>query len=321
MNDETKSIPYQLSYWPLVSDVAARLLLLYGWQADFLNDTTFWIAQLIILPLILLGTVFYQGGSLDDKFYDYDTHFDSGLMPAILCMLAVFGASYLSYSFYPEATQWLRGGLAGGVLLGYGLYMIALWAGSHLKPDIDDKLQRELSIKNTTLKNHLERGFDYQNKIEAILAKSEHPTQAKQVIPHISEALEIIQNLTEQVDHYQQDKLIQEDLAEVPENIKLLEAQIAEEDHPETQEKLQQTLEKRVKQLDSLIHLNEIMEQAEISVEQAVSNLGTIYSQLLIEQSSHKAADYGKISEEIDEQVHQLQDQLEALQEVKLARS
>ena len=46
--------------------------------------------------------------------------------------------------------------------------------------------------------------------------------------------------------------------------------------------------------------------------------LGTIYSQLLAERSTDQVADYSRLSGEVDEATRHLQDQLEALREVKL---
>ena len=45
----------------------------------------------------------------------------------------------------------------------------------------------------------------------------------------------------------------------------------------------------------------------------------TIYSQVLIAQSTNQIADYSHLLAEVDEEVSLLQDHLEALEEVKLA--
>ena len=49
------------------------------------------------------------------------------------------------------------------------------------------------------------------------------------------------------------------------------------------------------------------------------SMLGTIYSQILAGQSKEHVADCRHLLNEIDEEVHTLQDHLEALAEVKLS--
>jgi hypothetical protein len=49
--------------------------------------------------------------------------------------------------------------------------------------------------------------------------------------------------------------------------------------------------------------------------------LGTICSQFLAGQSKEQVADYRRLLNEIDEEVHTLQDHLEALEKVKLANT
>ena len=77
------------------------------------------------------------------------------------------------------------------------------------------------------------------------------------------------------------------------------------------------TLINRKNQLASLQVLQRTIKKAEIQIESTLSLLGTIYSQILIGQSTNHVADYNRLSIDVDEEVHRLQDQLEALWEVK----
>ena len=83
---------------------------------------------------------------------------------------------------------------------------------------------------------------------------------------------------------------------------------------------LEHTLVNRKNQLAALKRLQGTMRRAEIQIESTLSALGTIYSQLLTGQSTDHVADYSRLSAEVDEEVRTLQDQLEALQEVKLGQ-
>jgi uncharacterized protein YoxC len=56
-------------------------------------------------------------------------------------------------------------------------------------------------------------------------------------------------------------------------------------------------------------------------MESTLASMGTIYSQLLTSQSADHVADYSRLSEDVNEEVRTLQDQLEALEEVKLGRN
>ena len=64
--------------------------------------------------------------------------------------------------------------------------------------------------------------------------------------------------------------------------------------------------------------LQAITGRAEIQVETTVAVLGTIYSKLLANESTFRVADYGRLLDDVDEELHCLQDHLEALKEVKL---
>lgn len=74
-----------------------------------------------------------------------------------------------------------------------------------------------------------------------------------------------------------------------------------------------------VQAFSSATKLPSTIKKAEIQMESTLSLLGTLYSQLLIGQSTNHVADYSRLSNDVDEEVCRLQDQLEALWEVKFA--
>ena len=75
----------------------------------------------------------------------------------------------------------------------------------------------------------------------------------------------------------------------------------------------------RRNQMAALEHLQRIIKRAEIKIESTLSSLGTIYSQMLISQSTDHVADYSRLAADVDEEVRTLQDHLEALEEVRLS--
>jgi biotin-(acetyl-CoA carboxylase) ligase len=115
-----------------------------------------------------------------------------------------------------------------------------------------------------------------------------------------------------------QDEVIRRDIKEVPQAIADLQTRLVNETDEVVRSQLQRTLDNRQKQLDSLEQLQTMMKRAEIQIESTLSQLGTIYSQLLTGQSTSHVADYSRLSADVDEEVRQLQDHLEALREVKL---
>jgi len=130
-----------------------------------------------------------------------------------------------------------------------------------------------------------------------------------------------VEQMAERITAFRQDKVIQQDLKAVPESIRKLEAQLGVEKDERMRAQLTRTLEMRRNQLSSLQKLQAYMRQAEIQLESTVASLGTIYSQALANQSTTTIADHADLTVDVNEQVRVLQDQLEALEEVRLGQA
>jgi hypothetical protein len=86
-----------------------------------------------------------------------------------------------------------------------------------------------------------------------------------------------------------------------------------------TRRDLTKTPDSRKTQLAALQQLQGTIGHAELRVENTVSSLGTIYSQVLTTQSTDQAADYKHLSAEICGEVRTPENYLEVLTEVKLS--
>lgn len=126
-----------------------------------------------------------------------------------------------------------------------------------------------------------------------------------------------IHDLVQRLANLQADGLIRDDLTAVPQAAAALQAQLASETDAAVRIELRRALANRQNQLMALEHLQRTMRQAEIQIENTLSLLGTIYPQILTGQSTNHVADYARLATNIEEEVHCLQDQLEALWEVK----
>lgn len=178
-------------------------------------------------------------------------------------------------------------------------------------------------VINTAIQAHLEKARTYKAQIDSLIkATANQHTQAR--LEDLAYQLDgwtaAIEVLARRVDSFQQNRLIHQDLETVPQAIAKLETQLAEEDDEATQVELERTLANRRKQLAALQGLQNTMKRAEIKIESTLSALGTIYSQLLNTQSTGQVVTYERLSADVDEEVRTLQDQLEALEEVKLGR-
>jgi hypothetical protein len=178
-------------------------------------------------------------------------------------------------------------------------------------------------VTNTAIQAHLEKARTYKAQIDSLIkATANQLTQAR--LEDLARQLDgwtaAIEELARRVDSFQQNRLIHQDLETVPQSIAKLETQLAEEDDEATRVELERTLANRHKQLAALQGLQNTMKRAEIKIESTLSALGTIYSQLLNTESTDQVAAYDRLSADVDEEVRTLQDQLEALEEVKLGR-
>jgi len=178
-------------------------------------------------------------------------------------------------------------------------------------------------INSKTIQVHLDKAQAYKEQIHNLIQAT--PGEAanahlRNLVTQVDEWVQAIEDLAIRVDNFQQNRLIHHDLDSVPEYIADLENRLQAETNPSTRAELERTLNNRRSQLASLQQLENTMKRAEIQIESTLSALGTIYSQILTGQSTHHVADYSRLSEDVDEEVQSLQDQLEALEEVKLGR-
>ena len=223
-----------------------------------------------------------------------------------------------------------------GALFGLNLFLFkgapwVLWLGLALVASVgihwlayvteglrqEDQVDEEIADLNT----HLQRAIRYQDQIGELIAAAPN-RQVKKRLQGLSDQIarwvETLKDLAQRVERVKQNPLIREDLTTVPQAIARLEAELATETDADIRAALEQTLANRNRQLESLTRLQSLTQRAEIQMEHALSSLGTLYSQLLTDQSTNQVADYSHLTAEAEEETRALQDYLEALEEVKL---
>lgn len=178
-------------------------------------------------------------------------------------------------------------------------------------------------FSDETLQAYVERAEAYQAEIDRLAQNStdgNHQGRVQELATHVQAWTTSITNLAQRIEDFRQNKLIIKDLKDVPQSIASLEARLNHESDSMMRAELERTVTNRRQQLAALEKLQRNIQIAEIKIESTLSMLGAIYSQVLAGQSTRQVADYRRLLDEIDEEVHTLQDHLEALEEVKLAR-
>jgi hypothetical protein len=187
---------------------------------------------------------------------------------------------------------------------------------------IDQPLHSK-QFANQTIQGHLEKAIAYKTEIDRLVQNSKNvnsQARLQDLAKQVDEWIESVDTLAQRIDTFQQDKLIHHDLASVPQALEDLEKRLAQETDEGTRVELERVLTNRKHQLAALNHLQSMMSRAELQIESTLSALGTIYSQILTSQSTNHVADYSRLSTKVDEEVHLLQDHLEALEDVKMSR-
>jgi uncharacterized protein YoxC len=208
--------------------------------------------------------------------------------------------------FYLRFWWWL----AGVVALVWGIWLIWQMFG---EDTAEVSHEEQLNV-------YLEQAQLYQAQINQVFQDTSNKSDSvhqQRLAAQINIWVEAIQDLVQRIAGLRQDNLICQDMLIVPRAIENLEAQLADETDAATRVQLERALANRRNQLTSLEWLQRTIKQAEIQIENTLSLLGTIYSQILTSQSTSHVADYGRLSADVDEEVARLQDRLEALREVK----
>lgn len=179
-------------------------------------------------------------------------------------------------------------------------------------------------LADDSLRRYVEQAEAYQLEIGQL---AHNPTgganqvQLQELTTHLNVWTGAVTSLAQRIDGFRQNRLVGQDLKEVPKSIASLETRLKSEADPALRTELERTLTNRRQQWAALEKLQRNINMAEIKLENTVSMLGTIYSQILVGQSTTQVAGYRRLLTQIDDEVLTLQDHLEALEEIKMGQT
>ncbi len=202
---------------------------------------------------------------------------------------------------------------AGLVALTWGAWLIRQLFGETGEDGSSANEQAQLEA-------YLEQTLAYKTQINRAIEATTNDYNRfhlAQLATQLDTCTKAIKEMVQRLTRLRQDALIRRDLETVPEAVANLEAQLTDESNAALTAQLEHVLIARKNQLALLDRLQNTVKQTELQLEHTLSVLGTIYSQILIGQSTNNLADYGRLSANIDEEMRRLADQLEALGEVK----
>ncbi len=162
---------------------------------------------------------------------------------------------------------------------------------------------------------------EYQREVSRLAKSAPNAVRAErfaQLSKQFDAWVKDVEAMAQRVQMLRGNPLVIQDIKAVPESIRKLAGQLASETDPRVRQSLEQTLIARQGQMQSLEKLQATTRHAEVQLENTVASLGTIYSQALANNSTNQVADYQHLAVDVDERVRALQDELAAIEEVRL---
>jgi len=222
-----------------------------------------------------------------------------------------------------QAWYWLVFGLAAE-----GLILIStLTDPEEGRKAVEAMLQEQFNpraLQHRGLSERVSKALEYRTAIEKVvqearnsLLRSHLEGDAQQVDRWLSH----IYRLAQRLDAYYQDKVIGQDTRSVPQALKNYRARLKQEDDPAVREEIQKAIAQKEAQQQALQRLQNTMEKAQFQLETTLTALGTTYSQMRnIEAKDVDSGRAARLSQDIADQVAQLEDIEEAMDEVYTSR-
>ena len=177
---------------------------------------------------------------------------------------------------------------------------------------------REISLPE--LRDDVEQALEYQRRINKYLAQQNGSPiweRANDTAGQIQNWIENVYKLARHLDNYRADKLIKRELSQLPGEIKKLDQQQKNEKNPVILNEIEQLLESKNKYLETMRVLDSKMKQAELQLENSLSALATVDSQIrLIAAQDVDRSSTERLRNNIQEQINRLGDLIVSITEV-----
>ena len=175
-------------------------------------------------------------------------------------------------------------------------------------------------LKNAQLKQYVEQAIAYRQRIDQQVEKlGDGPMKVKlaDVAIQIESWVGQIYSLAQRVEAYRADPLIRNDLLGVQRSVAELKARMARERSESLRADMADTIARRQAQAEALEHLDDTMDRAELQIENTLTALGTVYSQvILVDNRDVNNGRAQRLSEDVNQQVSGLSDLMSSMDEI-----
>jgi hypothetical protein len=237
----------------------------------------------------------------------------------------IVAGTILLSAFYPKPLPWWP--VWGWLLLGL-VGLAAITFSSLTSREANARLLLKLfqdqynprAIKNPELRQRVTSALEYQRRIDVQVRRRQGRMlweKPEDVAEQVKDWIGYIYQLATRLDAYRQDTLLEMQRDSVPKEIAQLTVQRQKETNPVYQQELDQVLESKRKHLETLQALEMRMKQAEYQMEQSLSALATVDSQIqLIDAQAVESGRSERLLADIQEQVNRLNDLVGSINEV-----
>jgi len=175
-------------------------------------------------------------------------------------------------------------------------------------------------IEDRGLREDVETALEYQRRIETRTHQYENGVlreRLENTANQLSDWIGNIYRLALRLDAYRKDDLLARERERVPQEIEALTARRKREQDRTVRQDMDEVLESKGKQWQTLRALDARMEQAELQLEQSLTALATVYGQVqLVDAQDLDSGRSERLQADIQEQVNRLDDLVASINEV-----
>jgi hypothetical protein len=176
------------------------------------------------------------------------------------------------------------------------------------------------AIRQPELLKDVELALEYQRRIEAQVRQKGRGIlwdQPEDTANQLNDWIANVYRLAKRLDVYRRDGLVDSQRQTVPDEIRSLEARVAQEDNMALKDQLSGLLDSKKRQWDTLQALEARMKQAEIQLSQTLAAMATVDNQVkLIDAQDVDSGRSERLRANIREQVNRLNDLIGSINEV-----
>lgn len=244
------------------------------------------------------------------------------LVTLVITMILFFAVpSPNIFGFILPAWAWLiMGGFAEGALV-----LSALTDPEEAQQAMAKEFESKYDltqIRNNVSRDRLRTAMDYRRNMLRLLKGHQGGMRVEltNTVSQVNDWIGRMYDIAQHIDSFETNELVERDIRMVPQQIEKVKTRIERE----SDERVKQDLERQLKQLElqklNLEQTKNSVKRAEIQLESTLSSLGTVYAQmsLLGTKGSVDGTRWQRQRLEIQDEVNNLQDTIDAMEEVQL---